>query len=157
MPEIPLSRGLVALVDDEDYEWLSQWRWCASANGYAVRMKRKGEDGFPGYVSMHRSIMAPSPGEEVDHKNRNGLDNRRSNLRLATGRQNKHNTGPRRRGTSGFKGVTQCGPTRWAAQIYDGSRRHLGIYESAAEAAAAYDEAARGSFGEFAWLNFPPP
>lgn len=92
--EIQLSKGGVALVDDADYERIARHRWHRSAFGYAVRFVT--EDGKPRVVWMHREVMHAPRGLEVDHINRDRLDNRRSNLRLATHAENSRNTRSKR-------------------------------------------------------------
>jgi hypothetical protein len=148
--EIALSRGLVALVDDEDYERLAQHRWYATTGPYAARKK----DGK--VIYMHREILGlvgRSSRVYADHKNRNTLDNRRSNLRMCTQTQNMGNVGPRR--GRRFKGVSRRGGS-WRAYINLQYRQiGLGAYTSEEDAARAYDAAALKYFGEFACLNFP--
>ena len=102
---------------------------------------------------MHRVILNAPPGREVDHINRNGLDNRRSNLRLATHAQNEANKPPR----GEYKGAYWCKKSgRWRASIrVDGRLRHMGRFATREEAARVYDDAALEAFGEFAYLNFP--
>jgi hypothetical protein len=156
--EIPLhgktGAGRSALIDSADYELVSPYTWFA---------RRKGKSGTLMYawawigpratrqnVLMHKLITG---WPLTDHTNRNGLDNRRSNLRLATHQQNLHNSAARNK--TGFKGVQQTSPTRWAASIFHGNPQYLGAFESAEGAARAYDTAARQLFGEFAFLNFP--
>lgn len=156
MKEIPLTQGKVALVDDEDFGWLSEQKWCFNSQGYSVR-------GRVPQLIMHRVIMERILGEaiplgmEVDHINTNKLDNRRDNLRLATHAQNKRNV-PRYQGsTSQYKGVVwHKRGQKWQAAIWaKGGNQHLGVFETEVEAARAYDRAAKELFGEFAWLNFP--
>ena len=101
MKEIPLTQGEVALVDDEDYEWLNQWRWYvlkARHTFYAVRF-----DGGR-TQSMHREIMCNPVGKEVDHSDMDGLNNQRINLRIATRSQNHKNVNPY--GVSAYLGVS---------------------------------------------------
>ena len=153
MRRIPLSKGKVAFVDDEDYAYLSQWEWSASQNGqtfYAERWRGHGER------KMHNVIMSPPWQLEVDHENGNGLDNQRHNLRMATRSQNMHNQGVRNDNTSGYKGVTwHKQHQKWMGRIrVDGRRLHLGLFDDVEEAARAYDSAAREHHGEFARLNF---
>jgi hypothetical protein len=97
------------------------------------------------------------PGVDVDHIDDDPLNNRRSNLRIASRFQNLGNTRRRADNTSGFKGVSWSNRFRyWVASIgYAGAKRHLGCYPTAEQAAHAYDEAAREMFGEFARVNFP--
>ena len=149
MKEIPLTKGRVSLVDDEDYERLSRWCWQVT-NGYPSRSTRAGT------IYMHREIMRPAPGRQVDHINHDRLDNRRVNLRVCTVSENQGNQLARRR-TSRFKGVSFCrAHRRWRAHITAGGRsRALGSFSSEEAAARAYDTAARQYFGEFASLNFP--
>lgn len=147
MKEIPLSRGLVAIVDDEDFDWLNQWKWYAGNNGkartmYAIRMAAV--EGKRRKFRMHREIMNPPDGMEVDHINHNGLDNRRSNLRIVTSSQNSRNTRKPRTGrTSKYKGVTyekdRVGHVaRWRVGIrINGKHKWLGRFRTEVEAARA--------------------
>lgn len=163
--EIPLSRGKVALVDDEDFEALSRHRWYAHRiprkNGppsfYAARSITRTINGKPKnkQVLMHRVLM---PGVvQVDHRDGDGLNNVRSNLRPATNSQNAAN---RRRklttASSRFRGVSwDKKRNRWEAHIKVNQRkRHLGLFDREEDAARAYDAAASESFREFAVLNF---
>ena len=105
---IPLSRGLFAIVDPEEYEALSRYKWWAQLgkhNGtfYAVRNEKRGR--VMVRVWMHRVIMGAAEGLFVDHINHNGLDNRKANLRLATAAQNAWNSVRGKRGSSKYKGV----------------------------------------------------
>lgn len=157
MKEIPLTQGQVTLVDDEDYEWLSQWKWHASLRRYTWYAERACiVNGKHNRIRMHRTIMDAPDHLLVDHIDRNGLNNTRSNLRLATKSQNMHNQGPSRRNRTGYKGVSWHQKyRRWFAQIKrNGKRVHLGSFTDPVEAARAYDAAARKLHGEFAWTNF---
>lgn len=148
MMTINLTRGMTAIVDAEDYDWLSKIEWSYSAVGYAAG-RHNGR-----YVYMHRMIVGAKPGEYVDHINRNKLDNRRSNLRICTKQQNQHNQGPRR-GTSRYKGVSYRRDTgKYTAQIhYNWKKISLGSFDTEEQAARAYNEAARKYHGEFAYQN----
>lgn len=154
MKQIPLTQGKVALVDDEDLERVNQFKWCAhhDKNGKWYAMGRvEGK-----VIYLHRLILSARKHEEVDHKNDDGLDCRRTNLRLCTSSENKYNRGKIRTNTSGYKGVTFDKRTRrWMAQITL-SRKHIfiGRFETAEAAAKAYDAVARGNHGDFAHLNF---
>lgn len=152
---IPINLGLVVIVDSQDLD-LSQFRWTLGGR-YAVR-KVYG-DGYPANgqrVIMHRIILERKldrvlpDGMVVDHINGNGLDNRRVNLREATISQNMQNT--RRKGSSGYKGVKKVGPHTWEARVND---RTIGYFDTAKDAAFAYDKAALEQYGEFALLNHP--
>ena len=96
MREIPLCDGAAALVDDEDFDWLNQWKWHLGAGGYASRREWNAVEKRTRGVLMHRLILnAPPPiGYVVDHINRNRLDNRRANLRLSTFQENARNRVP---------------------------------------------------------------
>ncbi len=150
--EIPLSRGFVALVDDEDAEWVLQWRWRASPRidrTYALRDRPRGFAGrFECY--MHRAMLLPSHGMEVDHRDRDGLNNQRRNLREATRSQNQCNRRTMRGHSLGLKGVQVSG-SRFAARIkVDGKLIRLGFFSTPELAHEAYVRAAREHFLEFA-------
>lgn len=156
---IPLTQGQVAIVDDADAPLVAQHHWWASRGAYSyyavtkVRLSR----GRWRLLGMHRFLMGDPPGLQVDHVNHDGLDNRRSNLRIATQSQNKANSRRYRQNASGFKGVyRRAHYDRWSAQIaYGGRLRHLGYFNSPEEAARAYDTKARELFGAFALCNLP--
>ena len=153
--EIPLTRGKIALVDDCDWDWLSQYRWFACNTGRKIYAMRKSPrtDGRQSTVYMHREILRTPDGFETDHINMNPLDNRRANLRISTSAQNQANS--ERRKILGFKGVTKRGK-KWRAQMrLSGKRVWLGSFSTAEAAAKACDDAARNHHGIFARLNFP--
>ncbi len=162
MKQIPLSKGKFAIVDDEDFERANQFKWCwfssksAGRNslGYACRNQR--ENGKKKMIFLHRFIVNAPEGFEVDHKDSDGLNCRKENLRICTGSQNLHNQLAREGGTSRFKGVTWAKrDKKWAARIcFEYKRISLGHFADEVEAAKAYDEAAKKYFGEFAYLNF---
>lgn len=159
MAEIMLTRGYVAIVDDADYAWLSQWKWHATSAGhggcYAIR-GGAGPIGARGTaLRMHREIVRAPADLQVDHINGDTLDNRRENLRCCTHSENARNRGPKQGTLAGLKGVDRSG-RNWRARIWaDGKSRMLGMFATPQEAAAAYDKAARDLHGEFARLNFP--
>jgi len=157
MKEIKLTNGGVALVDDEDFEELNHFRWFGHSEGttiYAWRHQYNGHRKY-GKVKMHRQIMKANPGEIIDHADRNGLNNQKSNLRFCLNSQNLMNTRIRSDNTSGFKGVTYHSQNkRWRATINkDGKQVSLGCYGTPEEAAFAYNKAAFELFGEFARPN----
>ncbi len=150
MKQIPLPNGMIALVDDEDYERVSAHRWRAKQGRktWYVRSRR---------LLLHRLILELTGSTpRVDHKDGNGLNNTRLNLRRATASQNQRNRGPTVANKSGYKGVYR--PTnrrRWTAGIKDKDRTlYLGTFESPEDAARAYDAKARELYGEFARTNF---
>jgi hypothetical protein len=161
MKKILLTQGKEALVDDCDYDWLMQWKWCymsiRGGDGYAVRNKKpKGS----GLLLMHRAIMQHAGCLEVgqvDHWDQNKLNNQRYNLRMATRSQQQANVPPQKNNKCGFKGVRWNERDRlWYAQIMSNKEyKYLGCFDSAEEAARAYDKQAKIDFGEFAYLNFP--
>lgn len=150
MKKIALTQGLFALVDDADFEWLNQWKWKVHRNKFGLYAGREEAEKL---VLMHRLIMNASDKFEVDHRNRNGLDNQRVNLRLATRSQNMANRRLFSNNTSGYRGVyAAAGKYRSTIRV-KGKTRHLGYFESARLAAKAYNRAAIKAFGEFATLN----
>jgi hypothetical protein len=157
--KIQLTQGKFAIVDDADYEWLNQWKWyaCADCNTYyAVRQLYK--NGKQIQIRMHREVLGLKYGDlrQCDHRDSNGLNNRRSNLRIATSAQNQHNQRYRRVGTSKFKGVHWNKlRKKWRAKIgINDQQIYLGSFNSEIEAAKTYDKAAKMFFGEFAHTNF---
>lgn len=165
--QIPLTKGQFATVDDDDYERLSGHKWHARWNAftnsfYAYRSSavhlpdgRRVKRSF----AMHRELLKLEVGDtrQVDHRDHDTLNNTRKNLRVASRSQNQHNTRRHADGSSGFKGVhwhsaRQC----WIARIrVNGAEQHLGVFDSAEDAARAYDAAASQNHGEFAYLNLP--
>lgn len=152
--ELALQHGQTALVDDEDYEKVSVYKWSAiwhrNTKRYQVR----------GYVNgrmtgIHRVIMDAPANLHVDHINGDPMDNRRCNLRLCNNQQNHQNMRKHRDGSSRYKGVSWLQSQRkWVAQIYvEGHNIVLGTFVDEKQAAQTYDEAAAKHFGEFAWLN----
>ena len=156
MRKISLTRGLVAFVDDEDFERLSQFNWYAEqckSGYYATRGNWR--DGRNFTTRMHREAVLAPPGCAIDHIDHNGLNNQKSNLRLCSTSQNNFNQRLGRRNTSGFKGVSwDKSKNKWSAQLgLNGKIVHLGRFCSAIEAATAYDDNAVIHFGEFALTN----
>lgn len=148
---IPLGNGGQALVDAADLQLVAAIRWRRSNKGYATG-RWPGPDGQMRSSFMHRLILGAPPGLQVDHINHDRLDNRRSNLRLATGSQNNAN---RRHADGKYRGVIyNRGKRKWQAYLgVRGRQLHLGYFETAEQAAAAYNDAARREFDAFATLN----
>lgn len=153
--EIPLTRGQVALIDHEDVQ-LTAWNWMAEPGNskrecfYAVRSNTEGDK--PKLLRMHNLILPKRPGFVVDHINRNGLDNRRSNLRYATHGQNVANGVHHQRHYGSLKGAFKLpNDKRWTASITVNKKTyHLGRFDTEEQAHDAYMEAARRFHGEFA-------
>lgn len=157
MKTILLTQGKVAVVDDRDYPPLAKFKWCAVKDHntfYACRAvtvspyKQK-------RILMHREIVGCV--QKIDHRDGDGLNNRRDNLRPATTRQNGQNRRKLAPASSKFKGVHWHRRDRkWQARIQaTGQRSQIGYFKTEKEAAQAYDAAARRYFGEFANVNFP--
>ena len=155
MEKIPLTQGKFAIVDDEDYEFLMQWKWHYQNVGYAIRVDYT--DGRQ-IVSMAREVLNRIGFEDydcADHVNRDRCDNRRLNLRPATNSESICNQGVRQTSKSGYKGVDLYGRTgRWRARIAARGRQiNLGYYSTKEEAAKVYNEAAKKYHGKYAVLN----
>lgn len=157
---IPLTQGKYAVIDAADHELVSGFKWCvqqAPHTCYAVTAKR-----IPGtkkkvVTRLHRLILGAKPDEVVDHIDGDGLNNRRSNLRLCTPTENQRNTRKQKGTASQYKGVIWR-RGKWRAQIQGcGHCRYLGQFVEERDAAIAYDRAALEMFGAFAKLNFPVP
>lgn len=152
--QIPLTQGKYALIDAEDYERVSQHQWHLHSKGkYAAsKLGRKGND-----VLLHRFVLGiTDPNTQVDHRDLDGLNCRKANLRIATHQQNQRNRAKYSRNTTGYKGVFRNPNTsKWRAMItVNGKCVHLGYFVDIIDAAKAYDTAALEYFGEFARLNF---
>ena len=161
MAEIPLTQGKLAIVDDADAQWLSRFRWHA-VRIYKTYYAATTDPAARKRIYLHRAIMRPSEGLEVDHINGNGLDNRRENLRICSHRDNLCNQRRQEGRDSLYRGVTldkraikQVHP--WLAQIKaHGQHYNLGRFATQESAALAYNNAARRFHGEFAQLNEVP-
>lgn len=152
MKKILLTQGKHALVDDEDFDYLSQWKWCLS-RGYAVRSKSF--SGPKRVRGMHRLIMKTPDNLYTDHINRNRLDNRKSNLRICTPKQNAYNRSIQSNNRSGYIGVVwEARRNKWRAQVkVNGRKKTIGRFIAIKDAISARDSYARDVFGEFASLN----
>lgn len=146
MKRIKLTQGKYALVDDEDFDYVNQWKWYYDA-GYARRtIKNRG-------IFMHIVILSKPLGMEVDHKDGNGINNQRNNLRLCIRVQNVQNRSKSKNKSSKYKGVGLL-HGKWQATItYQYKKYYLGWFKTEKEAAIMYNREASKMFGEFAKLN----
>lgn len=157
MKYIELTQGKRAIVDDEDFEWLNQWKWHASDSGFGFYAKREfNKNKIRNRIRMHRLIMDAPDNKQVDHINGNRLDNRRHNLRTCTNMQNSWNSARTSGSMSGFKGVSwHRNHKKWRTTITcNGKNHYLGYFFCVIKAAKAYDTKAIELFGEFARTNF---
>lgn len=157
MKEIELTKGQVALVDDLDYIILSAWKWVASKNGntfYALRHFMEG--GKKHKIYMHRYLMGETDKKVfIDHRDRNGLNNQRDNLRVCTKAQNYANRNKAKNCSSKYVGVSWHKKSgKWAVMLCkDYKPIYIGLFTSEEAAAKAYNEAAIRIHGEFATTN----
>ena len=156
MKRIKLSQGKFALIDDEDFYRVSKHKWSAGKYARDTWYAKTMINGK--FVQMHRFILNPSDDQLTDHKNHNGLDNRRRNIRVCETWQNQANRIKRSKASSRFKGVHwQTARKVWIAKIKrNGIAKHLGNFHDEIEAAIAYNKAAIIIFGDFAYLNIIP-
>lgn len=154
MKTIPLNKGKHTLVDDDTYEWISQWKWFCSSAGYAFRNERYGE-GRRRTIFMHREIMKTPKGMCTDHINHDVLDNQKDNLRICTKRQNNfHRLRKSPKVDTPYRGVYFRYGSRYHARIkVKGKALFLGSFDRSEDAARCYNLAAKQHFGEFAVLN----
>lgn len=158
MKEIKLSQGLVALVDDDDYEWLNSFKWCVrkGGNNFYAKTGIRGH-GIRAKQDMHKLIMGNNPLKPmIDHKDGNGLNNQRDNLRFCTAQENQMNARPQLNCYSLYKGVSwDKKRKKWVAYIRINRKMiNLGGFNLEEDAAKAYDVAAIKHCPEFAKLNF---
>lgn len=150
---IPMACGLFALVDQEDFDDVNRFLWTAEGRGRHLYACRRIQRNYKQHlVKMHNYIMNPPEGMVVDHKNRNSLDNRKSNLRVCTPQQNQWNTVKQSRMSKGFFFDKARGKYRATIRV-NGIYQNLGEFTSALDASKAYNEKAVELCGEFAWLN----
>lgn len=156
MAEIQLTKGYVAIVDDEDFEGLSKFKWHVACSNfgkpYASRKPIAGENRKETNIRLHRFILRAKDGEHVDHINGDTLDNRRCNIRVCTPAENMRNRPIQSNSTSGYKGVSwHKHRSKWRAQIkINGRKKHLGYFDNPKDAYMAYCLAAAELHGRFA-------
>lgn len=152
---IPLSSGKFTIIDKEDYNKVSQYKWCYSGchNGYAIRGVRQGKR--TKRIYLHRFILNAPEGKEVDHINGNRLDNQKHNLRLCSRLENARNLKKFRNNTSGFKGVHKNKNTgKYEAYIHNNSKKiFLGHFSNKSDAVNARNKASDNIFGDFTRLG----
>lgn len=157
MKEIKLTRGKTTLVDDEDFEFLNQWKWQAhGCRGILyARRRQKNNDGSHSVIHMHKEVMKVSGTNTIiDHKDRNSLNNQKANLRTCNTSQNTANSRKRLGCTSKHRGVAKYRDGKWRAYAAkNGKMIHLGYFEDESDAAKKYNEVALKLHGEFANLN----
>lgn len=152
MKQIPLTRGAWAIVDDDEYDFLSQFNWHLTSHGYAARNLTVSK-GRQAKILMHRVVVGSPPGKTVDHINGDRLDNRKENLRCGFPHEQAH---ARSRPFIAFKGVYAGSNGRYYARVkYRGTVYPCGGYATQEEAARAYDRKAIELLGERARTNFP--
>ncbi len=159
MKEIQLTQGKVALVDDEDFEYLNQWKWHFKTNGnnfYAVRTIKNINGKYGKKIILHRFLLnITNSNLHIDHINNNSLDNRKINLRVCTRDENTRNRKVNLNNKSGYKGVYwHKAGKKWASSIGINKKIiYLGLFTNPKNAARAYNAAAIKYFGEFSNLN----
>lgn len=145
-----VKRQWLVMVDDEDFDYLNQFYW--QVDRYKTVQTHKNDTGER---LIHRLIMKPPKGVEIDHIDGNRLNNQKSNLRFATSSQNKINRGARKDNKSGYKGVSWHKQNKnWTARLMiNGKYQHLGSFKDISEAVQVYNQSALKHYGEYAWLN----
>ena len=147
---LELNHDAFAIVDDEDYERVARFKWTLDKNGYVVRKETLAHK-VTRKILLHRFLANAPARMDVDHWDRNPLNNVRQNLRICTRRQNSMNRPAKK--ASCYKGVTYHKRDKvWMARLCG---KCLGYFGQEIDAALAYDQAALAAFGEFAYLNFP--
>ena len=155
MKEIPLTQGKVALVDDEDFERVNKLKWYAHREGdtfYAIH--KFVVDGSQKGITMQQFLLDVPKGRLIDHKNGEGLDNQRANIRECSKAENVRNCKKNCKNTTGYKGVTYIKGMFIARIKFNYKKITLGRFKTAIEAALAYDEGSKKYHGEFGRTNF---
>ena len=151
MKKIKLTQNKYALIDDEDFEYLNQWKWCYH-HSYAIRSKQI--DNRKKYFRMHRELIKVPLGMVIDHINGDSLDNRKENLRACTVSQNAMNAKIKKDTSSNIKGIYFFkNENKYKARItINGRSKHLGVFQDIKNAISAYNNAAKEYFKKFAKL-----
>lgn len=156
--QIELTQGKTAIVSAEDFEYINQWKWSYDGHNHcAVRSETIKKDGKykSKSILMHKLIMETPKGMDTDHINGDRLDNRKSNLRICTHRENMCNRKQSKANKSGYKGVSWDNKySKWVTRIRTSEKyMHVGYFKDKLSAAKAYNEAAKKHHGKFAKLN----
>jgi len=154
---IPLTQGKEAIIDIEDWKLVKDYKWCVRKDhstfyAYTGASKKRNHKN----IQMHRLLMSVTKDKQVDHINHNGLDNRKSNLRVCSHSQNQQNKEPQKNVSSRYKGVVAVkNKKKWIAQIRINNKlNYLGYFDNEIEAAKAYDRASLKFHKEYGYLNF---
>ena len=158
MKKIPLTQGKYALVDDEDYEYLNQWKWSTDKFGNTFCARRgiwNKKTKSIHQLRMHRLITKAPTGKDVDHINGNGLDNQRKNLRVCNHKDNSRSCRIPKNNTSGYKGVHwHKKHKKWTVGITVNKKRvWIGQYSNIKDAIQSYIQASKKYFGEFSRIK----
>lgn len=160
MIAMKLTKNKITLIDKADFQLVKQWKWSYLAGGYAMRKSRYGPRKLGKYycIYLHRFLLNAPKGIDVDHINGNKLDNRRSNLRLASRSQNFANQPKQKKlnCTSQFKGIYWDKTLKfWRVRIHFRHKKfEIGLFKNEIAAAMAYDIWVKDIQGEFAIFNF---
>jgi len=151
--KIKLTRGKLALIDNEDFEYLNQWKWHWDGE-YAARTIKF--NGITHKITMHRLILNNIPkGKESDHINRDKLDNRRNNLRIVSNAENQMNKNLQKNNRSGVRGICWYGKyDKWQTRIgFGGKKMFLGYFSNIKDAIEIYNTTSKKLYGKFTYIN----